>query len=84
VTVGLAPEPVKIIEAPVFERWDRRHRSFEKSPLFGDWAHEFECLRGFGFALLRIHARIRGHVFEREAVLAEGVIVVFAAPDEVL
>jgi hypothetical protein len=81
--VGLALEPVKIVQAPMFERWDRRHGSLAKSPLFGDGAHEFEYLGGFGFAPLRIRARIRGHVFDREAVPTERVIVVFGTPDEV-
>lgn len=81
--VGLALKPVKIVEAPVFEHRDCRHGSFAKSPLFGDGAHKFEYLGCFCFAPLCICAWIRGHVFDREAILAEGVIVMFGTPDEV-
>src|SRR6185369_10880640 len=58
VAVGLTPEPVKIVEAPVFKRRDCRYRGFAKPPLFGGWPHEFESVEGFGFTLLRIRIRV--------------------------
>src|SRR5215471_12696328 len=49
VPVGLALEPVEIVQAPVVERRDGRYGGLAESPLFGGRTHQFEYFGGFRF-----------------------------------